>query len=48
VKQWRYRPGEKDDVAVDIFYTIMVEFTPVPKEPGKEASPVRAVDVAGT
>ena len=37
VKQWRYRPGEKDDVRVDVYYTIRVEFTPCSKEPGKEA-----------
>jgi len=26
-----------DDVLVDVYYTIVVEFTPCSKEPGKEA-----------
>lgn len=29
VKQWRYRPGEMDDVLVDVYTTIVVEFTPL-------------------
>jgi hypothetical protein len=37
VKQWRYRPGEKDDVRVDVYTTIIVEFTSCPKEPEKQA-----------
>jgi hypothetical protein len=37
VKQWRYRPGEMNDVRVDVYYTMIVEFTSCPKEPGKEA-----------
>ena len=36
VKQWRYLPGQKDDVPVDVYTTIMVEFTSCPREPGKE------------
>ena len=28
VKQWKYRPGTQNDAPVDVFYTIILEFSP--------------------
>jgi hypothetical protein len=36
VKRWRYHPGQMNDVPVDVYFTIIVDFTPCPKEPGKK------------
>jgi hypothetical protein len=37
VKQWKYRPGTQNNAPVDVFYTIIVEFSPClgsqPKSP---------------
>ncbi|HEU5182469.1 MAG TPA: hypothetical protein VFW45_16910 [Candidatus Polarisedimenticolia bacterium] len=36
VKQWKYRPAEMNDMPVEVFYTMIVEFTSCPVEPGKQ------------
>jgi hypothetical protein len=30
VKEWKYRPGRMQGVPVDVYYTIVVDFTPCP------------------
>jgi len=32
VKQWKYRPGMTQGVPVDVYYTIVVDFSPCPKK----------------
>ncbi len=36
VKQWRYRPAELNDMPVEVFYTIIVDFTSCPMDPAKQ------------
>ena len=41
VKQWKYRPGMTQGIPVDVYYTMVVEFSPCPKktDSGNPAKP---------
>jgi len=41
VKQWKYRPGNMSGVPVDVYYTLIVEFSRCAKDSGKADPPAR-------